>query len=802
MAGGEQFVQFSPTAWNRGTICHEVGHALGLYHEQQRDDRDTYVIINFSNIDPSEQANFTKLPGGSVAQGAYDFYSVMHYSRNALSNDGMDTISMQSGFTQFINIIGEVLDRTLSKLDRAGMAVVYGTASPAPSAVVTNTNDSGPGSMRAAIYYAFDQSPSSSPAPVTPTPTTIAFHIPNTDPNFSGGVYTIKPTNLMTSPGAGTTIDGTTQTTFGGDTNTSGPEIALDGTAQAQYEFAGIFGPAFTLREANCTVKGFVIHGYDEQGILITSNSASGSVGTGNTVSGCYIGTDASGTTGIGNGSSWPGIEIMAGANHNTIGGTTAAARNVISGSTGYGVSIHDSGTNNNTVQGSYIGLNAGGTGALSNVFAGVVIQNGAQTNTVGGLTSGARNIISGNETGGLVIRDSGTTGNMVQGNYIGLNAAGTSSVANGVADQANDVFYSGVAIFLGAQNNIIGGSAAGVGNVISGNAGGGITVSDANTNGNTIQGNLIGTDPTGTSAIGNGFADLNPMHTFLYAGVAIFGAPQNTIIGGAASGAGNLISGNGAQGVYISDSGSTGTVVQGNNIGLNVSGSAALGNGFSGIGIFTGAQSTTVGGTTASARNVISGNMNQGILLSGTNVSQNVIAGNYIGTDLSGTVSRPNAFSGVGLFGGASSNTIGGPTEASRNIISGNASDGVTMSGTGTSANNVQGNFIGLTADGSTALANQGSGVSLFGSPTNNLIGGTAAGLRNYISGNVQEGVLIDNTGTTGNLVQGNTIGLTFSGAAAGNQNHGVSIFGGAQSNTIGGSALGASNIITARTE
>src|SRR5262249_30043704 len=149
------------------------------------------------------------------------------------------------------------------------------------------------------------------------------------------------------------------------------------------------------------------------------------------------------------------------------------ASRNVISGNKGGGVNID--GASGNTVVSNFIGTNAAGTAALGNGGTGVLLANGSQNNTVGGAAAAARNVISGNGfTGinsGVDLRDSGTTGNTVAGNFIGTNAAGTAALAN--ADH-------GVALFFNASNNLIGGTAPGAGNLISGNTVNGIEVFDS----------------------------------------------------------------------------------------------------------------------------------------------------------------------------------------------------------------------------------------------------------------------------------------------------------------------------------
>jgi titin len=160
----------------------------------------------------------------------------------------------------------------------------------------------------------------------------------------------------------------------------------------------------------------------------------------------------------------------------------------------------------------------------------------------------------------------------------------------------------------------------------------------------------------------------------------------------------------------------------------------------------------------------VVSGNGSAGVEVDAA--SQNVVAGNDVGTDASGMVALGNAGNGVQVDTGAADNTIGGLAAAERNVISGNGNAGADINGAGTTDNAVDGNLIGTDVTGGSALGNGRQGVLIDGA-SGNIIGGTAPGGRNLVSGNGHAGILIINAGATGNIVQGNYVGTDITGTA-----------------------------------
>jgi hypothetical protein len=428
-----------------------------------------------------------------------------------------------------------------------------------------------------------------------------------------------------------------------------------------------------------------VISGNGRYGVNLYGNGTSGNLVLGN-----RIGTDKTGTASVGN--FLDGLFIASGASANTIGGTDAGAANVISGNVRLGVNLYGKGASGNVVLGNLIGTNARGSGKLPN-NSGVQIGLGT-ANTIGGNVPGTANVISGNRNDGVELL-SGTSANLVVGNLIGTDVSGTTGLGNG---------GFGLAI-EDSTANTVGGTAAGVGNVISAN-GFGIVMSGFGAGssrvptGNVVLGNLIGTDKSGTQALGN--VD--------YGLVLQSGATANTI-GGTASGAANVISANGG-GVGIASPGTSGNVLLGNLIGTDKSATAELGNQGDGVFIRLGATLNTIGGMTAGAANVISGNSGVGVYLRDQCTTGNVVLGNLIGTDATLTRSLGNGSDGVLIDVGATSNTIGGTAAGSGNRLAFNAKGVVLGSSafdTETVHDSVVGNSIFSNASMGIDLGNDG---------------------------------------------------------------------------------------------
>jgi hypothetical protein len=630
---------------------------------------------------------------------------------------------------------------------------------------VTNTGDSGPGSLRQAIL---DVNADTS----NPAADTIDFAILGT------GVQVIQPLTDLPTVTHPVSIDGYSQP--GSSPNTLAADdnavllIELDGSLDTSssptpYTFQSTgLSVSYPASQGGSTVQGLDVTRF---GLGIEDN-----VGV-CAIQGNFIGTDPTGTVALGNGE---GVFTRGLVGTNGDGVNDYAERNVVSGNSVVGI---DASYSHAVVAGNFIGTDITGTKPVGNGFAsapagaGVHATNGARVGADGRDVdpTAERNIISGNAFDGVVV-DSGV---WIAGNYIGTDVSGTKPLGNGAAAPRG----VGVLAFTDCR---IGTNDDGVGdaferNVISSNIGYSFGVENGIAlvgSGNVVAGNYIGTDPTGQSSPGV----QDP-------GVAISGS--NNRVGGDGhdpfpADERNVISGNGS-GVSISGSSN---VVAGNYIGTDPTGENAVPNTY---GIFFNSGSDNRIGTDsdgvgdAAERNVIPGNRQSGIRLQGGQINFNTIAGNYIGTDATGTQGLGNGFEGGVLgqitFYGASGvgNLIGVNPNAAvpadgRNLISGGGAveiDSGDTTGQSLTGTVIAGNYLGVDVTGEHAL---GGGDITVGNSLSTRIGTSGSGVNDAAERNVIQTLVVYGT-AAGTLVAGNYIGTDASGTVSfpNNYAHGV---------------------------
>jgi len=461
------------------------------------------------------------------------------------------------GSTVFSTVAGV----PISVSNPGGIATVINSTAvvqplPPSRLVVTTTADlingvPAPGSLRANLLA----------ANVHPGPDTIIFDIvPN------AAVETIKLDALLPEITDPVTLDATTQPGYQGK-----PIVVVDGSTTP--------GDGLVFTAGNSTVRGLVIGGFSGAGVRFEA-------GGGDLIQNSYIGTDASGQRALPNGI---GVLVENGAG-TTIGGTAAGAGNTISGNLTAGVYLTGGGVTGTRIIGNRIGTDPTGTApvvhgsatdplqALQNTGV-VIVDSGG--NTVGGTNPGEGNLLSGNYVGVMVAGAGGS--NVIQGNLIGTDASGATALSNIVGVYLN-----------GSAGNVVGGTAPGAGNTVSGNSSVGVEILGSAATGNRVEGNLIGlaADGKGTLRGANG--------AFIQSSGVFIQAASGNVIGGAA---GNVISGNQSAGVFVLSRGgvASGNVVQANFIGLGPGGSPGPGNTGYGVLLFN-APNNQVARTGASA--------------------------------------------------------------------------------------------------------------------------------------------------------------------------------------------------------
>lgn len=526
----------------------------------------------------------------------------------------------------------------------------------------------------------------------------IEFTIPPTDIGCVDTVCTIAPSKALPNIGTNITINGYSQP--GAAQNSNDFPQAMN--AQIKIVIDGISAGATTKglavnNKQNNIIKGLSIVRFNGYAVYFT-----GANNGNNKIQGCFIGILPDGVTVMANKNY--GIVNNAGADNNIIGvdgdgNNDVAERNLISGNTGSGIWLGNSGGLNITVAGNFIGTDNNGTVDLGNTASGIKIENAVNNNIIGTDGDGISdqnegNLIAGNGNYGIYAAGDN---NIIAGNIVSCDATGNNLLQN-----------DGDGIGTLGSNIRIGTNADGVSDILERNYLCGnqtnprraVIISGAN---NIIKGNYFGVNFNGTSASGSAAR-----------GIEITRLSNNCIVGTDGDGVrddieGNVISGKALVGIIIT--GGTGHRIAGNVIGLNAAGTQAIDSNNSqyGIRIYSGSDAligtNTDGISDSFERNIIAGHKNYEIFFEGAATNTNII-GNYIGVDISGQIALG---SGSGIFLGTATSTSSG-NQIKRNVISGNTGSGIMLYNADN--NSIANNYIGVAADGKTPLGNKQHGI------------------------------------------------------------------------------------------
>lgn len=397
----------------------------------------------------------------------------------------------------------------------------------------------------------------------------IEFNIPTSDPGYDAldETWRIVPLGALPPIEQPTRINATTQPGYNGT-----PVIILDGSSAPGVD-------AFQIVAEDSAIRGFAINFYTNgAGVHVLRTTPGSNEGDRAVIESNYIGLGVDGVSDYGNAQ---GV-IVDSSDDVRIGGNTAAQRNVISGNDNEGVLLRGNGGDPATgalVEGNYIGTDADGTGTVPNSGHGVSLEASA-FNDIGGNTSGERNVISGNLLAGIHLVDSGS--NYITGNFIGTDKTGQNALPNAAGVE-----------FISSTDNQLGSTSSGERNVISGNTGSGVVLSEG-ADDNTISGNYIGVGADGSSALPNA------------SGYVQDSSARATI-------SRNIISGNLFTGISMFNQGTRDSVIYGNYIGTAADGETALGNGSNGI-IVGGTGPNVIGGTGPNEPNTIAYNGDNGV--------------------------------------------------------------------------------------------------------------------------------------------------------------------------------------------